>query len=545
VTSPPGDRLDSWKEIAAYVNRGVRTVRRWEADEGLPVHRQVHRTAGSVYAFKSEIDRWRAAQTRGAAPPRPDADAMSVAVLPFTNLSADPENAFFADGLTDDVTADLSGVRALRVTSRTSSMTFKGSGKGLKAIAADLGVRYVLQGSVRRTGDRLRITAQLIDAGTDSHLWTGKFDGSAEDVFSMQERLARTIVDALAVRLSVDEQRRLSDRPIADLQAYECYVRAREEGWRWRKDAIDRAVRLLRNGLEIVGPNAHLSAALGLAYLQYREAGIDVGDGPIEEAERCARDVFAIDPASDRGLQLRGWIHYARGRIRDAIADLAASLAADPGNADTVLLLANCYLIAGRVSLARPLIERLVAIDPLTPISRCMPAWADALEGKWEAAIEPYAGMFSMDPANPMARLFYVWVLAANRRDAEARELAASMPLEAVDTVPGRLCAALACALARDLPGLDACVTPRIEEAARATDVFPRFLAHAFALAGDRTRALQWLAIAVDRGFVNYPSLSLHDPFFRDMRGDPDFVRLLADVKDRWERFGVSSPASG
>jgi TolB-like protein len=537
VTAPSSDRLDSWKEIAAYVNRGVRTVRRWEAAEGLPVHRQVHRTSGSVYAFKSEVDRWRAAQTRPAAQRRPDTAALSIAVLPFTNLSADPENAFFADGLTDEVTGDLSGVRALRVISRTSAMACKGSGKSLQAMAAELGVRYVVEGSVRRTGDRLRITAQLIDADTDTHMWAGKFDGSTEDVFSIQERLARTIVDALALRLSVDEQRRLSDRPIADLRAYECYLRAREEGWRWRKDAIDRAVRLLRNGLEIVGSNARLYAALGLAYLQYREAGIDSGDGPIGEAERCAEQVFAIDPASDAGLQLRGWIHYARGRIRDAIADLDAALLGDPGSADTLLLLANCHLISGRVPLARPLIDRLVAIDPLTPITRCMPAWADALEGKWEAAIAPYARMFSMDPANPMARLFYVWVLAANRRDRDACELAASMPAENAGTVPGRLCAAFACALAADLPGVLANTTPEVEAAARGTDVFARFLAHAFALAGDRARSLQWLTVAVDRGFTNYPSLSAHDPFFRDMRGDPAFEAVLTEARRRWEAF--------
>ena len=212
----------------------------------------------------------------------------SIAVLPFTNLSTDPENEYFADGLTDEVTADLSKVRALRVTSRTSAMTFKGTAKDCKTIARELGVRYVLEGSVRRAGRRLRITAQLVDASTDHHLWADKYDGGVEDVFAFQERLARVIVDALELELSADEARRLGERAIGSLPAYECYLRARHEGWRWRQDAIDRAVKLLRDGLAIVGENAVLYAALGLAHLQYREAGLDLGDGPLDEAERCA-----------------------------------------------------------------------------------------------------------------------------------------------------------------------------------------------------------------------------------------------------------------
>src|SRR4029079_9449559 len=130
-----------------------------------------------------------------------------------------------------------------------------------------------------------------------------------------------------------------------------------------------------------VGDNAGLYAALGLTHLQYREAGIDLGEGPVDEAEACAQHVFALDPSSASGLQLRGWIHYSRGRIQDAVRALNAALEIDANNADTLSLLSNCYLISGRVATARPLIERLIAVDPLTPINRCMPGWADILEG--------------------------------------------------------------------------------------------------------------------------------------------------------------------
>jgi TolB-like protein/cytochrome c-type biogenesis protein CcmH/NrfG len=544
---PASDRLDSWKEIAAYLSRGVRTVRRWEHEEGLPVHRHVHKVLGSVYAFRSEIDAWRQTDSRRArARPAPPSDGetairplKSIAVLPFTNLSVDPDNAYFADGLTDEVTADLSKVRTLRVISRTSSMAFKGTAKDVKTIARELGVRYVLEGSVRRAGGRLRITAQLIDAAADDHLWADKFDGAVEDVFAFQERLARTIVDALELRLSTDEERRLAERPIANLHAYECYMRARQEGWRWRKDAIDHAIQLLHNGLKIVGDNAGLYAALGLAHLQYREAGIDVSDGPIEQAEACAQKVFALDPASASGLQLRGWIHYSRARIQDAVTDLKAALAIDPNSADTLGLLSYCYLISGKVPAARPLVERLLAVDPLTPVNRCMPGFADIMDGTFATAIDPYRQMLDMDPGNPMARLFFVWVLILNRQTDSLDTVLGGFPVDLRDTVPARLAMFLSDALQGNVDGVNARVTPDIEALADATDLFPRFLAQGYALAGLPEPALRWLERAVGRGFVNYPFLARYDPFLENLRTHPRFMALMEATRLRWERFKV------
>jgi TolB-like protein len=545
VAASPEDRLDSWKEIAAYLRRGVRTVRRWEREEGLPVHRQVHRVLGSVYAYKSEIESWRqSGQRRPAASPStagrsdpPVSRIRSIAVLPFTNLSTDPENEYFAEGLTDEVTADLSKIGALRVISRTSAMRFTRTTKDVGTIARQLRVQYILEGSVRRAGDRLRITAQLIDAATDDHLWADTYDGSVEDIFAIQERLARVIVEALELRLTADEDRRLADRPIVNVHAYECYLRARQEAWRWRKDAIDHAIQLLQNGLAVVGDNARLYAALGHAYLQYREVGIDVGEGPLDHAEDCARKVFALEPASASGLQLRGWIHYGRGRIQHAVHDLKAALEIEPNNADTLLLLINCYLISGKVPAARPLIERVLTVDPLTPLSRCLPAFADAMEGNYATTVEPYRQMCEMDPGNPMARLFYVWALTLNRRADAVGAILEGFTPEVRDTVPARLAFFLAHALAGNAGDAHAAVTAEIEAAATAADVFPRILAQGYALADMPERALHWLAIAVDRGFINYPFLARHDPSLERLRSEPRFQTLMEIVRDRWESF--------
>lgn len=540
----PADRLDSWKEIAAYLNRGVRTVRRWETEEGLPVHRHVHRTLGSVYAYRSEIDTWRQARLarhgRRAYVHRdsPTRGPMnSIAVLPFTNLSTDPDNAYFADGLTEEVIADLATVRSLRVISRTSSMAFKDTKKDVKTIARELGVRYVLQGSVRRAGRQLRIAAQLIDASTDDYLWTEHYDGTFEDVFTMQERLARLIVAALELQLTDDEQRRLAERPIRDLHAYECYLRARHEAWRWRSDAIAHAIQLLHNGLAIVGDNARLYAALGHAYLQYREAGIDFSERPLDEAERCVHKVFALEPRSASGIRLRGWIQYSRGLVQDAVRNLKAALEIDPNDADTLLLLCNCYLISGKVSATRPLIGRLLMLDPLTPLTRCLPGFADASEGHLQSAIEPYRQMFEMDPSNPMARLFYVWVLALNGRQEVVATVLEGFSTAERDTVPARLAQFLAHALFRRQHEALSAVTPDIEAVATASDVFARFLAEGYAVAGVPERAIHWLSIAVDRGFINYPFLARYDPCFETLRSDPRFQHLLEAVRERWLRF--------
>lgn len=542
---PTTDRLDSWKQIAAYLQRGVRTVRRWETEEGLPVHRHLHRVLGSVYAYKSEIDEWEKLR-RDRVPRRlsvghvaaESSDERSLAVLPFANLSRDPENGYFADGLTEEITAGLSVIRSLRVISRTSASAFRGSVNDAKAISHALGVRYLLEGSVRRAGDRLRITARLIDSSTDAHLWAESFDGNIEDVFAIQERISRLIADALELRLTSDEDRKLQSRGIDDIHAYECYLRARQQGWRWRKDAIDQAIQLLRNGLALIGDNARLYAALGIAWLQYREAGVDFGESVLLEAENCARHAFEIEGESAAVLQLRGWIHYARGETQEAVRDLKSALHLEPNNADTLLLLSNCYLIAGRVEAGRLLIDRLVSVDPLTPLTRCMPAWASILEGDFASAIEPYRQMFEMDPGNPMARLFYVWVLLLNGRAEMILPILKTFPPEVIQTVPAEIAFFLGNTIGNES---DETVLPELSEktrmAATFNDVFARKLAGAYARANEVEPAMHWLETAVQRGFINYPFLSRLDPFLENLKSEPRFLRLMETVKDRWKNF--------
>ena len=230
----------------------------------------------------------------------PTTDELSIAVVPFKNLSTDQDAEFFCDGLTEDITLDLAKVGNLRVISRTSAKQLKDSEKDLRAQGRELGVQYVLEGSVRRAGANVRITAQLIHVETDAHVWGERFSGTLEDIFAIQEELSRKIVDALKLTLTPEEDRAFAERPFDDVRAYECYTRAHEEQWRWSKDGLERSLRLLDSGLEIIGDHELLYAAKGIVYWQFMVGGMQPRDSSFAEATRRSSAVFAFSTAVSR-----------------------------------------------------------------------------------------------------------------------------------------------------------------------------------------------------------------------------------------------------
>ena len=253
--------------------------------------------ASSARDLKTSIARIR--RDSGARPAvQPDGEEKSIVVLPFENLSPDPDNEYFSDGLTDEIITDLSQIGSLRVISRSSSMQLKGSSQDLKTIAAQLNVRYVLEGSVRKAGNAVRVTAQLVDPESNRPLWAEKYSGKLEDIFEIQEQISRKIVDALKMRLSPEEDRKLAARPIDNVEAFECYQRARYEIYKFTGDGLDRARELIETAIALVGDNELLYASLGTLYWQYVNAAIKPDDGYIERAEELARKVFSLNPDS-------------------------------------------------------------------------------------------------------------------------------------------------------------------------------------------------------------------------------------------------------
>jgi tetratricopeptide (TPR) repeat protein len=392
-----------------------------------------------------------------------------------------------------------------------------------------------VEGTVRHEGDRIRVTARLVDTSIDEPLWSHSYEGNLDELFAIQEHIAREVVESMDLRLPANLGERLSQQPATDVEAWQYLVRARHAAMRWRKDTIDEAVALLHKGLASAGEDARLYAALGRTHLHYREAGIDLGETPLLEAESNLQKAFALEPELAAGHQLNGWLHYSRGEIEPAVAALKLALESEPADPDTLSLLAYCYLISGRGAEARPLIDRLLSIDPLTPLVRCMPGWAAALEGDFDAAIAPYREMFEMDPDNPMARLFYVYILTSAGRGQDALEVAQATPPATLETPPGRVIAMFAAAIAGRAPVI--LMDTDKKALAQGTDLFPRFLAQAYALAGDAASAVEWISVAVDKGFINYPYLAEHDPVLAPLVGNPAYDRVLAEARRRWEAF--------
>jgi TolB-like protein/lipoprotein NlpI len=465
------------------------------------------------------------------------AERKSIVVLPFDNMSPDPADAYLSDGLTEEIITGLSCCGPLRVISRNSARALKGTEKDTRTIARELDVQYVLEGSVRKAGNDLRITAQLIDGRTDEHLWSERYSGRLDDVFDMQERLSCSIVDALMLKLSPEEERRLTERPIDNAQAYECYLRARQETWLFTKEALDHARQHLRNGLEIIGENALLLAGMGYVYAQYANIGLE-HEEYIEKAEEYARKALEQDPESAEAHLVLGFTNLAfRGDQRKGFYHLKQALARKPDDPHTLLWLLVGHTLVGRVDEAYPLAERLARVDPLTPMSIWGEAFLDVWGGRFDVASEEVTIWFRLEPQSPGALLNCALFLVYCSRYDEARELIRGNVQAGLEDQFTRMTLLLEGALDGDSSRFREIVTEDFRRTARRDPQFSYFVAGIHALAGLKEEALDWLSNAVDRGFINYPFIAEHDSALESIRGEPRFRDIAARAKYEWEHF--------
>jgi serine/threonine protein kinase/Flp pilus assembly protein TadD len=294
--------------------------------------------------------------------PRP----RSVAVLPFLNLSADPENEYFADGITEDVIAQLAKIRALDVISRTSVMPFNGRQHGLREIAARLQVATLLEGSVRRAGDRVRIVAQLIDAATDQHLWAETYDRQLTDIFAIQTEVALHIAAALEAELSPDEKARIGREPTSDLRAYQLYLEGRNCFIRYTPDGVRQAIKHFEQAIERDPRYALAYAAVGMAFLELGEIGALRPDEAYPRAANAAARAIALDPEL-------GEAHCVAGFCKQAIdfdwagaeAEFKRALELSPSSADTYDLYGRMCSALERYDEAIAMQQRAQDLDPL------------------------------------------------------------------------------------------------------------------------------------------------------------------------------------
>jgi len=461
----------------------------------------------------------------------------SIVVLPFVNLTEGDD--YFADGLTDEIITDLSSVRALRVISRTSSMRLKESAESMADIPAGLDVKYILEGSVRRSGSSLRVTTKLIDTASDSAVWAHKYSGSLEDVFTIQESISRGIVDALHLVLSPRESQRLVSRPLDDIRAYESYLKAKQEMLTFTKDGLDRALAFLKNSEQLVGENILLLSATGHVYWQYVNAGIDNNPANLVKARAAAERILALAPDSEHGHRLLGLVQVHEGRVQEGIRSLKRALEIDPNDPDTLVWLCVFCGNTGKAAAARPWAERLKLIDPLTPLFQVLPAMLAAMDGKFQDAIEAFSPHYAGNLDNPGVRLAYGQILALGGRVEQALPIFDALVRDLPASPFAHLGQFYASAFRGDRDAARRSVTPEVQQVLGSDPQYSWFLAQCYALIGDRTGAMDWLNRATSLGFINYPLLAETDPLLAPLRSDPTFQTLIADVKGLWESFTV------
>jgi non-specific serine/threonine protein kinase len=462
----------------------------------------------------------------------------SIIVLPFENMSPDPDQEYFSDGLTEETITDLSHIHDLLVISRNTAMTFKGTKKKTKEIASEVNVRYVLEGSVRRAGNNLRITAQLIDALSDTHLWAEKYTGTQDDVFDIQEKVSLSIADALKLKLSQEENQKITDHKIDNIQVYEYYLRAKEEILKFSESSINNALKYLQAALEITGDNALLYAGMGLAYWNLVQIGVAHEDYMIK-AEEYAKKALSIDSESDTALTQLGYIKWYQGKIQESYHFFKNALKVNPNELLALAGIGQIYIGAGRMSEAELLTNKMFQIDPLTFPSNFARGAFPYYAGRYSDALKGGQRCYDLYPENPFSQFFYGLILAYNKRINEAISIIDKMAGMDPDSFLTRFGLILKYALQGDKERIMNTITEDFRKTVEYDYMYAFFLAGFLSLANLRSDALDWLEIAVNRGLINYSLLNNYDPFLENIRGEDRFKKLMERVKYEWENFEV------
>jgi TolB-like protein/Tfp pilus assembly protein PilF len=431
---------------------------------------------------------------------RADAGPVSTAVLPFVNLSPDPDNEYFSDGIAEEITSALAKVRAMRVAARTSAFQFKGKRLDVREIGRELGVDTVLEGSVRKADRRLRITVQLVSVDDGCHLWSERFDRELEDVFAMQDEIAQSVVQALRVVVSEDERVTLVEPPTEHVEAYEFYLRGRQFFYQFRRKSLDYARQMFERAIEI-DPGyalAHAGVADCCAFLHMYWGGdprfLDAADVASRRALELAPDL--AEAHASRGLAL-----LQRGDLEAAQHEFETAIRIDPSLYEARYFYGRVCFQQGRFELARRLFEHAAELR------------------------DDYQAQF-----------FAAQATAALKREAEA-ERAYEKALAAVerhlefnhdDARAVTMGAVSLCRLGNRAQGLewaDRAVAIDADDAGVSYNV-----ACLYALEGETDKALSSLALAVRAGFGPKEWIE-RDPDLDSIRADPRFIELMAGAR--------------
>jgi TolB-like protein/Tfp pilus assembly protein PilF len=567
-----GRRLESWKEIAAYLGRDVTTVRRWEKREGLPVRRLHHSRLGSVYAYTTELDAWRngraaSAATSGAeanqAPPQTvryvwtiitlaalglvlvsawlwhrrsterarsaSSQIRSLAVLPLENLSGDPAQDYLADGMTEALIGRLSGIHDLRVISRTSVMRFKNPQVSAPAIAKTLGVDAIVEGSVTREGNHIRVTAQLIRAATDDHLWSEAYDRQLSDALALESDLAQTIAEKVEVTVSGEEHERLTAaHPIAP-EVYENYL----QGWHQLDESNDKAgfeksVTYFQNAVnkDPTFAPAYIGLASAYNYLGSNFVG-DPPDPAMQKEMTAAQKALQLDPNLADAHNLLGDVAQRRWQWADAEAEYKRALELSPNNAHAHVGFAWWLLFHGRTDEALARERRALELDRFS-VDGTNLGWMLFEARRYDEALRELGGVLAVRPNDPVA-LWDLGIVFMDKNQPGAAIPVLEKAVSASKASPG-IIGSLARAYAQAGRRSDALrLLAELKRRRKAGFVPAGPFVNAYIGLGDKDQAFAWL----EQGYKEHSNILRFlkvDPAFDPLRGDPRFADLVRRV---------------
>ena len=296
-------------------------------------------------------------------------DKPSIAVLPFINMSGDPEQTYFSDGITEDLITDLSRVSGLFVIARNSVFTYKGKPVKVQEVGRELGVRYVLEGSVRKSNGKVRITAQLVDATTGGHLWAERYDRNLEDIFALQDEVTKRIVSVLAVKLTEDEQicRACKCKETCNMEAYDYYLKGLEHFSRITREANLDARKMFEKSIEVDPQYAPAISQLGTTYLYDWTYGWEDDLQLLEKAFNLAQQAMTLDDSLSDAHSLLGYVYLWKREHQKAISETEKAVALEPNNADWLVCLGDILTWDERPDKALGLIKKAMRLNPKHP----------------------------------------------------------------------------------------------------------------------------------------------------------------------------------
>jgi adenylate cyclase len=302
-------------------------------------------------------------------PALPLPDKPSIVVLPFDNLSKDPEQDYFSNGITEVLTSDLSRISSLFVIARNTAFTYRDKPRNVQEVGKELGVRYVLEGSVQKANDQVRIVAQLIDATTGGHLWSQRYDRPLTDIFALQDEIVRQIVTTLKLQVTLAEQGIFTRNHTNNLEAYDSYLRGLDSYLRRTQEANAQARQMSERAIELDPQYAQAHALLGRTYLREWLWRWSSDPQTLEQALSLARKAIALDDSLPVAHRLLGYVYLWKKQHEEAIAEAQRALALDPNDAEGYETLGEILSFAGRPQEALGLVEQALRLNPRQPVS--------------------------------------------------------------------------------------------------------------------------------------------------------------------------------